>query len=113
MLLATEQTTRHKAKLFRGFADPSRLSILESLLNGPHSVSEVVEVTGLNQPNVSNHLRCLADCGLVQSEQDGRFVYYELSDPRVAGLIGLAEKLLADVAHGVHACTRYDEAKNT
>ena len=109
MLLATEQTTRLKAKLFRGLADPSRLSILESLQDGPHTVSEVVEVTGLSQSNVSNHLRCLADCGLVQRERDGRFVHYQLSDPRVAGLIKLAEELLADVAHGVYACTRYNK----
>ncbi len=113
MLLAIEQTICLKAKLFRGFADPSRLSILESLQDGPRSVSEVVEATGLRQSNVSNHLRCLADCGLVQRERDGRFVHYELSDPRVAGLIGLAEELLADVAHGVYACTRYDETEES
>ena len=113
MLLATEQTTRLKAKLFRGLADPSRLSILESLQDGPHSVSEVVEATGLSQSNVSNHLRCLADCGLVQSERDGRFVHYQLSDPRVAVLIGLAGELLADVAHGVYACTRYNETEQS
>ena len=72
-------------------------------------MSEVVEATGLSQSNASNHLRCLTDCGLVQSTRDGRFVHYALSDPRVAGLIGLAEELLADVAHGVYACTRYNE----
>ena len=109
MVSATKKTVRLKAKLFRGLADSSRLSILEALREGPTSVGEIVEVTELSQSNVSNHLRCLADCGLVCSERDGRYVYYQLSDARVAGLIGLAEELLADVARGVYACTRYDE----
>jgi DNA-binding transcriptional ArsR family regulator len=54
-----------QAKLFRGFADPSRLSILQSLRESEHTVGELVEVTGLTQPNVSNHLSCLRDCGLL------------------------------------------------
>lgn len=96
-----------KAKLFRGLADPSRLAILEALREGPRSVSELVQATGLNQPNVSNHLACLRDCGLVVSSKHKKYVYYRLSDVRVGELLVLAEKLLADVARGVYACTRY------
>lgn len=109
MLSATEQPTRLKSKLFRGFADPSRISIVEALRAGPLTVGEIVRQTELGQSNVSNHLRCLSDCGLVVSEREGRHVRYALSDPRVAQLVGLAEELLADVARGVYACTRYDE----
>ena len=65
-----------------------------------------------NQPNVSNHLRCLSDCGLVVSEREGRYIRYALSDPSVAHFIGLAEELLAGVARGIHACTRYNEAED-
>lgn len=107
-LTADARATGLKAKLFRGFADPSRLSIVEALREGPLTVGEIVEATGLSQSNASNHLRCLADCGLARSERDGRYVRYELSDPRVAELVGLAEELLADVARGVYACTRYE-----
>ena len=96
-----------KAKLFRGFSDPSRLSILEALRAGPLTVTEIVAVTGLNQPNASSHLGCLRDCGLVSAEQQGRYVRYQLSDRRVATLLRVAEELLADVAKGVYECTRY------
>lgn len=97
-----------QAKLFRGFADPSRLSILEALREGERTVSELVQVTRRSQPNVSNHLACLRDCGLVTLRQQGRFAYYSLSDDRVAQLLALADELLADVARGVYECTRYD-----
>jgi len=96
-----------KAKLFRGFSDPSRLAILESLRGGARSVSDVVSATGLSQPNVSSHLNCLLDCGLVTRTQRGRYVYYALSDERVGDLLHLADELLAEVAQGVYACTRY------
>lgn len=96
-----------RGKLFRGLADPSRLAILEALRQGERTVSEIVEATGLSQPNVSNHLGCLRECGLVVSIQQGRYVRYQLSDARVAMLMGLADELVAEVARGVYECTRY------
>ena len=107
LLLANPKSIEIQAKLFRGFADPSRLSILEALLDQERTVSDLVETTGFTQPNVSNHLSCLRDCGLVTVRQQGRFSYYSLSDDRVAKLLLLADELLADVAKGVYECTRY------
>ncbi len=98
-----------KAKLFRGFSDLSRLSILEALQPAPLTVSEIVAATDLSQSNVSNHLSCLRECGLVTCQQEGRCVRYAVSDPRVGQLLGLAEELLADVAQGIYECTRYSE----
>ena len=104
----TPSVTALKAKLFRGFSDTSRLSIVEALREGPLTVGAIVEKTGLSQSNVSNHLRCLSDCDLVLSTSHGRYTLYQLSDPRVAKLLGLAEELLHDVARGVYECTRYE-----
>lgn len=109
MLIADHaQSLALKAKLFRGFSDPSRLAILEALRGGSRSVSEIVEVTGLNQPNASNHLACLLDCDLVEREQRGRFAYYRLADERVDRLLGLADELLTDGAKGMYVCPRYE-----
>jgi len=102
------QTADLKAKLFRGFSDPSRLSILNALRNGPLTVSEILHQTGLNQSNVSNHLSCLRCCDLVVREQQGRFMYYELADIRIAKLLDLADEFLADVAQGVRQCSHYE-----
>lgn len=107
-MISAPSKTDLQAKLFRGFGDPSRLGILDALRNGPLTVSEIVEATGLSQPNVSNHLGCLRDCGLVVAEQEGRYVTYHVSDDRVGEVLALAESLLADVARGVYECTRYN-----
>jgi DNA-binding transcriptional ArsR family regulator len=107
MLVFSPDSSDLKAKLFRGLADPTRLVILEALSDGPLRVGDLVAATGLSQPNVSNHLACLKDCGLVGSERQGRNVYYSTSDPRVNALLALARELLADVARGVYDRTRY------
>lgn len=101
-----------KAKLFRGFSDTSRLAILECLQNGVVTVTEIVELTGLSQSNVSNHLACLKDCALVKGEQKGRYIYYSYTDKRIGGFLQLADSVLADLAKGFYECTRYAEKRN-
>ena len=101
-----------KAKLFRGFADPSRLTILEALRDGPKCVSEVVKLMGLSQPNASAHLACLEDCGLVKKERRGRFVYYQIAHKNVMVLLEQAEEILTEVGNFVYRCTRYGGVKS-
>ncbi|MEJ6389786.1 ArsR/SmtB family transcription factor [Gymnodinialimonas ulvae] len=107
--LSASDALELRAKLFRGLGDPSRLAILDALISGESSVQEIVGHTGLGQPNVSNHLRCLLDCGLVSRRNEGRFVRYWLADRRVAGLICDADQLLASTAIGIDNCERYTE----
>jgi len=113
LIAANAQALGLRAKLFRGFSDPSRLAVLDALRDGPRSVSAVIEATGLTQSNASSHLSCLHDCGLVSRERQGRQVYYRLADERVNQLLNLSEELLAEVAKGVYQCTRYALAKET
>src|SRR6266487_898086 len=98
MITRIPASTATKAKLFRGFSDLSRLTLLEALRDGPLTVTTLVETTGLTQSNVSNHLACLRDCGLVVASAQGRYALYQLSDERVATLLSLAEELLTEAA---------------
>lgn len=93
--------------LFRGLADPARLSCLLAVREHPRTVNEVVTVTGLSQPNVSKHLACLRDCELVQAERSGRFVSYHLAHAHVEALLQAAEVLLSEVGEQVSACPTY------
>lgn len=95
-----------RALLFHGFSDRSRLSIVEALRDGELRVSDVVAATGLSQPNVSMHLACLWDCGLVAREKRGREVYYRLIEG-VPELLSAADVILAVAGETVGACPRY------
>jgi ArsR family transcriptional regulator, cadmium/lead-responsive transcriptional repressor len=112
-LRAPIQAFQYQAKLFRGFSDRSRLTILETLRYGALPVGEIAKAAGLTQPNVSNHLKCLSECGLVLGEQKGRFVRYRLGDDRVGQMLQLADELLTRNAHRVRQCVNYaDESGN-
>lgn len=102
-----------KAKMLRGLSDTSRLAVLETLRARPRCVSEIVKLTELSQPNVSNHLACLRDCGLVAREQKGRFAFYRLADPRIAGLLREVERVVAFVEENLDACPNYDEGPHS
>ena len=95
---------RPKAKLFQGFAEPSRLLIVEALRDGPRTVTDICQVTGLTQPNASNHLACLHGCRLVARDQRGRFVFYSLADERIEALLSLAEELTSGAGSSGGCC---------
>ena len=100
-----------KAKLFRGLGDPTRLAILESLRKGEKAASQIVAETDQSQSNVSSHLACLLDCGLVKNRRSGRNVLYSLRDKKVARLLDEGEGLLSEVARGIYECVNYNEEK--
>jgi len=101
-----------KAKFFRGLADPTRLSILESLLPGEKTVGEIVKETGQTQPNVSNHLKCLLECGLVRNRREGKNIHYAIRAAEVKKLLLTFEKVLSDIYPQIARCRRYEEAND-
>jgi DNA-binding transcriptional ArsR family regulator len=96
------------AKLFRGLAEPTRLGILLALQVGERRVTDLAADLRSSQANISGHLACLKDCGLVTDRADGRANYYQLAQPELAALLRSAETLLAAVGHDVDLCANYD-----
>jgi ArsR family transcriptional regulator len=71
------------AKVFRLFADASRLAILSCIMQGrgEKNVGEIAQATGRSTANVSKHLKMLADGGILARRKDGVEVFYHLDDP--------------------------------
>lgn len=83
-------------RLGRAMADPTRSRILMRLLDGPVYPAEIAQELGLTRSNVSNHLACLRDCGIVVVELEGRQNRYEIVDAHLArALNALVETTLA------------------
>jgi ArsR family transcriptional regulator, cadmium/lead-responsive transcriptional repressor len=98
------------AKLFNGFANSTRLSILLLLAQrGEMKVGELVDELGAPQPRVSDHLRCLAWCGYVQVRREGRNAYYAVADERVMRILELGEELLQDNLEYLGACDEIEK----
>ncbi len=96
------------AKVFRGFSDPTRLAILRRLMDSPARVTDLVDHLGCSQANVSGHMACLRDCGLVHAHPEGRAVRYRLTGDHVVAVIRSAEALLAEQGTHIDLCRNYD-----
>jgi ArsR family transcriptional regulator len=71
----------HKLK---ALADPTRLAVVEALMDGPRHVGELGDLLDVEQSLLSHHLRVLRDIGLLTAERDGKAVLYSLA-PGVEG----------------------------
>ncbi len=94
------------AKFFRGLGDPTRLKILELLLERERHVTELVNLLQVPQGRLSNHLACLSWCGYVTTTRQGRNRYYRVADKRVRKILELARDMVAVNAEHIWACTR-------
>lgn len=59
-------------------AEPNRLHIVELLRDGPLTVGEIADRLGLNQPQVSKHLRVLSEAGIVEVQPIANRRIYKL-----------------------------------
>ncbi len=94
------------ARYFRVLGDPTRLRIIEVLLERERTVSELVEFVGAPQSRVSNHLACLRWCRFVESERRGRTVVYRVADEGVLRILELATALAEPNCDHLAACKR-------
>ncbi|YAI82981.1 MAG: ArsR/SmtB family transcription factor [cyanobacterium endosymbiont of Rhopalodia sterrenbergii] len=77
------------ADFFKVLSEVSRLQIVCTLKRGKKNVSEIIEITGLGQANVSKHLKLLTQAGIVTRTQQGVNVVYAIANPLVFSLCDL------------------------
>ncbi len=99
------------ARLFTILSDASRLKLLRALMGEPLTVSELMEVTGMKQGNVSKHLGILLTARFVTREREGNFARYSISDPRLHELCELmCKRIEEDVRQRAEALARQPTA---
>jgi DNA-binding transcriptional ArsR family regulator len=89
--------------ILKAMADPTRLRLLQRMMDGERTVSELVEACGTSQANVSKHLAVLRAARIVEGRREGVNVVYRVCAPFVQEVCtelcrGLAERLGDDRA---------------
>jgi len=97
--VADDRLRQLKADLLKALGQPTRLKILELLVDGERCVCEIFPAIGGEQSNVSKHLGFLRSQGIVIADRRGMRVFYRLADRRIA-------KLLEDAENCVKGMTR-------
>lgn len=84
-----DRALEYVARYFKALAEPMRLRVLNALQDGEKNVSQLTEISGGSQANVSKHLSLLTQYDLVKRESRGTSVYYKIADPSVYKLCEL------------------------
>ena len=86
------------AELFGALADPTRVTIVHTLLRQELCTCDLAAVVGISESGVSQHLRILRRLRLVKYRRAGKLVYYSLDDAHIALLMRIG------LTHLTHAC---------
>lgn len=103
---SSAELQQFKARFFRALAHPIRIRLLEALGRGPHSVQDLQEALGLDQPVVSQHLAILRAQQIVAGSKEGTTVRYALRDPQVAELLDVARRIFNNHLVGTQTLLR-------
>lgn len=87
---------RLHASVCKGLADPKRLLIINALRDGEQSVTQLCDMLGLPQANVSQHLAVLRDKDLVEVRRDGQWSYYSLTSPKIIEAMDLLREVMSE-----------------
>jgi DNA-binding transcriptional ArsR family regulator len=94
MAVATRKLNLHAlGRVGTALADPTRRRVLVHLIDGPGYPAELAEEFATTRANLSNHLACLRECGLVTATAEGRRVRYDLADGRLADALRILAAL--------------------
>lgn len=79
------------AECLKTLAHPVRLRIIQLLLHGRFTVGELAEDCEIPDNVASEHLRLLKRCGFLDSDREGRKVFYTVAEPHLSQLMACVE----------------------
>lgn len=79
--MADRSNTAAMERLFQGFADRTRLRLLNLMAEQEVCVCYFVEILGVSQPTISRHLAYLRRAALVAARREGKWMHYRIVPP--------------------------------
>lgn len=67
------------ATYLKALGDSNRLQIMKALRSSPLTVTDICLLLETEMANVSHHLRVLFHAGLVTTQREGKYVYYQIN----------------------------------
>jgi ArsR family transcriptional regulator len=82
-----DEQLQRAAETLRVVSHPARLRIVEILVDGERSVTEIQDALGITQSQTSQHLSNMRVRGVLKCRKDGNMVYYSIANPDVVKVI--------------------------
>ena len=94
---AMRQHADEAVLMLKLLGNSDRLMLLCQLVQQERTVGELERLTGITQPTLSQQLGILRREGVVSTRRDGKFIWYQLNDPRILQLIQTMYRLYCPV----------------
>jgi DNA-binding transcriptional ArsR family regulator len=91
-ILTSLEALGEAAECLKVLAHPHRLRMVQMLLTENYTVTELAEACGLPTAMASEHLRLMQRCGFLESEREGRKVYYKVVEPQLQKILQCIEE---------------------
>lgn len=75
------------ANLFKVFGDPTRVKIIQALVDNEMCVCDIAVLLCMTKSSISHQLRVLRQAHLVKFRKEGKVVYYSLDDGHIEQLL--------------------------
>jgi ArsR family transcriptional regulator len=83
-----------RAKIIKALAHPSRLMMVDALVDGEMCVCELRELVGSDMSTISKHLTLMREAGIVVDRKVGQQVFYSLRCPCIISFFGCIETVM-------------------
>jgi len=93
MYICSQVATRMNLRrdVFQAISDPTRRAILLLVASQSMTAGAIAANFDTARPTVSKHLQILAECELLEQEQNGREIYYHLNPEKIKEIADFIE----------------------
>ena len=93
----SEKNITEAVKGLKAIAHPARLKILCFLQTKPATVNEIVDITGMSQSAVSQHLAKMKAFGVLRDKRDGNRIFYSVTNDDFESLVSVLCRIYDNV----------------
>jgi len=80
------------SEIMKALSHPTRLQIVEYLVEGEKCVKDIWEELGIPQPTASQHINVLKNAGIICYKKEGVRTCYRIKDDRVVKILNILKE---------------------
>lgn len=89
---------------FKAFSNKTRFEIIKLLKKGSKSVTEISKNLGYEQSRISHNLKCLENCGFVNSKRNGKNKIYSLDEKHIIPILNEIDRHIKKYRKRLECC---------
>ncbi|ACK42814.1 MULTISPECIES: ArsR/SmtB family transcription factor [Dictyoglomus] len=93
----SDEALQNMSDILKILAHPLRIKLIFILAQNSATVSDLLKILNVRQPNLSQHLTLLKRVKLLKTKREGKSVYYQLSHPEIRDLLESINEITKEI----------------